>query len=105
MPSIFPGATDKNLLISVAGVGARTGFSSLMSNSITNFHTLDTGQHFPLKLYEPVSADDGLFATGETGYTERDGISDAGLKHFQDAYAGEQISTEDLFYTPPPELT
>jgi predicted helicase len=28
----------------------------------------------------------------------RDGISDAGLKHFQAAYPGEQISKEDLFY-------
>ena len=60
-------------------------------------HT-DNGQCFPLKLYEPASAEDGLFATGDTGYTERDGISDAGLKHFQDAYPGEQISKEDLFY-------
>ncbi|PLS20460.1 type ISP restriction/modification enzyme [Neptunicoccus cionae] len=60
--------------------------------------TYNNSQCFPLKLYEPASADDGLFATGETGYTERDGISDAGLKHFQDAYAGEQISKEDLFY-------
>ena len=67
-------------------------------DTLPNLHTVDSGQCFPLKLYEPASADDGLFATGETGYTERDGISDAGLKHFQDAYAGEQISKEDLFY-------
>ena len=63
-----------------------------------NFADMDSSQCFPLKLYEPASADDGLFATGEAGHTERDGISDAGLKHFQDAYAGEQISKEDLFY-------
>ena len=41
-------------------------------------------------------ANDGLFATGEIGYNKRDGISNAGLKHFQEAYAGEQISKEDL---------
>jgi predicted helicase len=68
-----------------------------MFGDLSNFHAMDTGQCFPLKLYEPASAD-GLFATGETGYTERDGINDAGLKHFQDAYPDEQISKEDLFY-------
>ena len=28
----------------------------------------------------------------------QDGITDAGLKHFQDAYPGETITKEDLFY-------
>ena len=28
----------------------------------------------------------------------KDGISDAGLKHFLEAYPGEEISKEDLFY-------
>ena len=98
MPRIFPNAATENLVIQVSGVGARSGFSALLMDTLPNLHTVDSGQCFPLKLYEPTSADDGLFATGETGYTERDGISDAGLKHFQDAYAGEQISKEDLFY-------
>jgi predicted helicase len=70
----------------------------LLANAVPDIQFLDNGQCFPLKLFEPASADDSLFATGETGYTERDGISDVGLKHFQDAYAGEQISKEDLFY-------
>ena len=98
MPRIFPNAATENLVIQVSGVGARAGFSALMSNALPCLDSVEKGQCFPLKLYEPASADDGLFATGETGYTERDGISDAGLKHFQDAYAGEQISKEDLFY-------
>ena len=67
-------------------------------DQVPDLEVISKSQCFPLKLYEPASADDGLFATGETGYTERDGISDAGLKHFKDAYAGEQISKEDLFY-------
>ena len=31
-------------------------------------------------------------------YHLRDGVSDAGLRHFQDAYPGEVISKEDVFY-------
>ncbi|MCC5848691.1 MAG: type III restriction endonuclease subunit R [Verrucomicrobia bacterium] len=34
----------------------------------------------------------------EIGYQRRDGISDAGLAHFQKAYPGEKINKEDLFY-------
>lgn len=98
IPKIFPAQGAKNLVIQVSGVGARAGFAAMMFDCPPTLDTIEKGQCFPLKLYEPASADDSLFATGETGYTERDGISDAGLKHFQDTYAGEQISKEDLFY-------
>jgi predicted helicase len=98
LPRIFPTDEVNNLVLQVSGVGARSGFSALIMNTLPNLHTVDSGQCFPLKLYEPTSADGGLFATGETGFTERDGVSDVGLKHFQDAYVGEQISKEDLFY-------
>lgn len=98
LPKIFPTDAADNLVIQVSGVGARAGFSALLSEAMPNLHTLDSGQCFPLKLYELASADDGLFATDETSYTERDGIRDAGLKHFQNAYSGEEISKEDLFY-------
>jgi predicted helicase len=98
MPKVFPAAGNANLAICVTGPGAGSDFSALLTNVLPNLHLQSTSQCFPLKLYEPASADDGLFATGETGYTERDGISDAGLKHFQDAYPNEQISKEDLFY-------
>ncbi|WP_416882848.1 DEAD/DEAH box helicase [Marivita sp.] len=98
LPQLFPTKVVKNLVLQVSGVGARAGFSALIMDALPNYHTIDSGMCFPLKLYEPASAEDGLFATGETGYTERDGISDAGLKHFKDAYPGEQINKEDLFY-------
>lgn len=97
MHTQFPVPDVENLTIDLS-TGAGKGFSAIMLNRAPSFDAVAKGQCFPLKLYEPASADDGLFATGETGYTERDGISDAGLKHFQDAYAGEQISKEDLFY-------
>jgi predicted helicase len=36
----------------MSGMGARNGFSALMTNMVPNFHTLDTGQCFPMFLYE-----------------------------------------------------
>ncbi len=90
--------TEDDRVFSIVGRGENTPFSVLMSNCIPELKLLYNGQNFPLKIYEHASVDDGLFATGETGYIERDGISDAGLKHFQNAYAGEKMSKEDLFY-------
>jgi predicted helicase len=42
----------------------------------------------------------GLFDSEEleTQYQRRDAITDEGLQHFLDAYPGEQISKEDIFY-------
>ena len=98
IPRMFPTSSQRNKVLWVTGVGANMEFSCYISSEIPDLQGPAKIQCFPLKLYEPASADDGLFATGETGYTERDGISDVGLKHFQDAYPGEQISKEDLFY-------
>jgi len=98
MPRIFPNAEASNRVIAVSGIGARAGFSSLMVDALPNLHTVDSSQCFPLHLYEDTPADDGLFATGKTGLTQRDGITDAGLAHFQAAYPNEAISKEDLFY-------
>ncbi|MEH6830237.1 MAG: type ISP restriction/modification enzyme [Sulfitobacter sp.] len=96
---IFPDNSPSNRSIMVTGRGSRNGFSTFISDVKPDLNILEASvQCFPLKLYEPASADDGLFATGEKGCTERDGISDAGLKHFQAAYPDEQISKEDLFY-------
>ena len=98
MYGMFPTATVVNRAISIKGNWRQDGQIALMHDHVYADQSDGGAQVFPLNLYEPASADDGLFATGETGYTERDGISDAGLKHFQDAYPDVQISKEDLFY-------
>ena len=43
---------EQNLVICISGIGARSGFSALMTNLVPNLHTLDTGQCFPMFLYE-----------------------------------------------------
>ncbi|MCA1285152.1 DEAD/DEAH box helicase [Salipiger bermudensis] len=101
MPHIFPSAISANLVIQVSGVGARAGFSALMMDALPNLHTVDSGQCFPIYLYEETQPDDGLFAASgdqASGLTRRDAITDEGLAHFQAAYPGEEISKEDLFY-------
>ena len=102
MPSFFPNSDLENFTICVSGVGAGKGFSSLMVSGVPNLHTIDTGQCFPLRLYEAEGEqkDTDLFTSDNVicGYRVRDGITDAGLKHFQAAYPGEEISKEDIFY-------
>jgi len=101
MPRIFPESGAKNLMIQVAGVGARAGFSALIADSITGLDTIEKGQCFPLYLYDEaaqVSNDDLFFVSAEGGLRRRDAITDAGLSHFQSAYPGEPLNKEDLFY-------
>ncbi|NQY82481.1 MAG: damage-inducible protein, partial [Alphaproteobacteria bacterium] len=104
MPQIFPNAVAKNRVIAVTGVGGRSGFACLMVDCLPNLHTLDTGQCFPLKLYESRSrvarnmGDMFAFDDPMDAYTIKDGITDGGLKHFHDAYGTTTISKEDIFY-------
>ncbi|MDD2720921.1 MAG: DEAD/DEAH box helicase family protein [Gallionella sp.] len=108
VPRVFPDPTAKNLAIFVTGIGARSGFSTLMVDSLPNLHTLDSGQCFPLYLYDESEAKSedaksltpDLFAAPEkkAGLRRRDALTDEGLAHFQSVYHGEQISKEDVFY-------
>ena len=106
MPQIFPIQKKDNKIICLAGSGARSGFSVLISDKITDYQTLDNGQCFPLYLYEPkkqLTENSDLFdktkqALLETEYTRKDGISDRGLRHFFTAYPSETITKEDVFY-------
>ena len=101
MSRIFPTPDSKNVLIQVSGVGSRAGFSTLMADRLPDLHHIDSGQCFPLWLYEKAEAQDGLFAGDEkqgAPLTRRDAITDAGLARFQAAYPGQDISKRDLFH-------
>ncbi|MCP1318111.1 type ISP restriction/modification enzyme [Halomonas sp. 707B3] len=100
MPRIFPNAEAYNLVIQVSGVGARAGFSALMTDRMPSLDTIEKGQCFPLYLYEKPE-DQDLFAAAGGNSTcphRRDAITDEGLVYFQAAYPVETISKEDLFY-------
>lgn len=105
IPRIFPHQSTGNFVICVTGLGESAGFSSLISRVIPNFHFIAGAQCFPLYLYdEEAQAQAGdtpdIFAAVATlaERPRRDAITDAGLAHFQEAYPGEVISKEDLFY-------
>lgn len=114
MPRIFPDATVDNRVICVTGRGETVGFSALIVDKLPNLHTIASGQCFPLKLYEKTAQDESIRSDGAPAdlfennqrisintdgeYTVKDGITDAGLAHFQAAYPAETISKEDVFY-------
>lgn len=106
MSQIFPTADAKNLIICVIGRGATKPFCGFIANTIPDFEMISKGQCFPLYLYgEEIeeNSDTDLFIQSKTNtadgkYTRKDAISDAGLKHFQDAYPTKMIGKEDIFY-------
>ncbi|ATI38443.1 DEAD/DEAH box helicase [Acinetobacter baumannii] len=111
MPRIFPNTKTENIVICVAGAGAKNSFSCLLANTLPNLGMVDIGvtQCFPLYLYDEVIEqknvgsgdlfDNSLDLTvNQINYNRKSGITDEGLEHFQAAYPCEQITKEDIFY-------
>jgi predicted helicase len=101
IPRIFPAAGVENRVISIAGVGARSGFSVLMLDAIPNLDTIEKGQCFPRYLYEATRPGGELFGasgTEEPSYHRTDAITDEAVSHFEVAYPGEKITKDDLFH-------
>ena len=100
-PFFFPNSEAANLVIQVSGVGARAGFSALMTDQVPSLDTIEKGQCFSLYLYKEAQPDDDLLGSPESqtdGFIRRDAITDKGLASFQAAYPGQEISKKDLFY-------
>lgn len=102
IPSLFPSARVElsNLVIMVTGIGASKDFSSLITDAIPNIHMHDTGQCFPLYIYEKQETlTDGLFADTqvEEDYVRKDAIPDTIPTEFRSVY-DNAITKEDIFY-------
>ena len=80
----FPTPDAENRLICVTGTGAQTDFSCLMTDTIPNLHTLDTGQTFPRWTYQK----DG---------TREDNITNHALDRFQTFYKDKSITKDNIF--------
>lgn len=107
MPRLFPmgEAGTENRAILVDGKRSEAGQFALMTSCLVCHFPDANDQSFPRCLYD--AADDpeedtpqgDLLARQPAGQpTCRDAITDAGLKHFTDAYPGEAISKDDVFY-------
>lgn len=99
MPRIFPDSESRNRVIAITGKGERSGFSVLMMDALPNLHTVDSGQCFPLWLYEPVAGERDLLASEtDSGLRRRNAITDYALERFRTAYPAETIEREDVFH-------
>ena len=99
MSRIFPNGELPNRVIAVTGKGGRSGFSALMMDALPNLHTIDTGQCFPLWLYDSdEGAEADLLGEQVPGYRRLDAITDYGLQQFRSAYPSEPITREDIFH-------
>ncbi len=121
MPRLFPSSKAYNRVIMVKQRWSGDGQLALMVDVIPDLQTDGGTQCFPRYTYEsdrsepeaeePDAADvapPALFvrepapaaynALASDAPARRDGITDAGLVHFQSAYPGENITKEDLFY-------
>jgi predicted helicase len=100
VPRLFPPADGQNRAIGVSGATNRSAFTLLMCGSLPDLcmANMNGTQFFPRWVYSISQKQVGLFEHAETGPGRRDAITDAGLKHFTDAYPGEAITKDDLFY-------
>ena len=93
------GPNMKNLGIAITGPGAGSPFSALMLDVIPNFHSMDTGQIFPLwfATNEPAeSLGQATFDFDEEVSIEHS-ITDWALTLFKKTY-GEDVTKDDIFY-------
>lgn len=104
MPRIFPDGLSDNIVICINGVGAQKEFSALVARHIPDLHLIQTGQCFPLYLYEPESesaaSQSGLFndQAPSQRLKRREAVTDEGWTFFRAAYPGKILSKEDVFY-------
>lgn len=108
-PKFFPEKSVKNRVITLVGLGTPKEFSAIITDVVPDLQVQANGQCFPLYIYEPNRGEDApepanmdFFEEQPVGsegkYSVKEGISDLGLKHFQEAYPDAIISKEDLFY-------
>lgn len=99
LPKLFPSDGSGNLVITVSGVGARVPFTCLLTDCLPNFHTVETGQTFPMWVYEDAEPNaDDLFSEESSHSMRRDGIGSYALSKFQSTYNNFSITKEDIFY-------
>lgn len=104
LPRLFP-AGQSNLTIMVKQRPPSGSQLALMVNSISELQSDGGTQCFPRYYFDVADEPDEdapqgeLLARQPSGQlARRDAITDGGLRHFTDAYSGEAITKDDVFY-------
>lgn len=112
MPRIFPREDTANRVICVSGAGGKVAFGALMSCMVPSLHMIDMGgsQCFPLYIYDisngeadaSAHEDQSELLTRTTSSQQpnqrRSAITETSLLRFRQAYPGEKVEADDLFY-------
>ncbi|ACM03922.1 DEAD/DEAH box helicase [Cereibacter sphaeroides] len=99
MPRFFPNREAVNRVIMVKQRWHGDGQLALMVDRVPDLQSDGGTQCVSLYIYDQQDEEPlGLFEAQSSGLQRRDAITSAGLAHFQDAYPGEAITKEDLFY-------
>lgn len=96
---IFPTPKHKNVVISCINVGSSKEFSTIISDTYSEYQLVFANQSFPLYYYEENKVQQkGLFDGDESQkYVRRDAISDFILERAKQQY-GKTVTKEDIFY-------
>ena len=100
MPRQFPSADAGNVAIVITGPGAQD-FSAIAVNCLPNYDFQSKSISLPRYIFPSVGDDapaDLLSSQTAQPATRIDGITDAAVAQFRNAYPGETISKDDLFY-------
>jgi predicted helicase len=93
--------TAYNRVICISAPGYTSGFTAILTELTPELclSAMKGGtQCFPLVIYDDQGENVDDLLSGEPTNAQRDGVTDAGLKHFQNAYPREEITKEDIFY-------
>ena len=102
IPRMLSPTTRSNRIITIKARYTGYGHLALITDGAVSDQPDGGAYCFPLYVYDSVPESEG--STGDmiseqiTYHRRRDAITDAGLASFQEAYQGEAISKEDLFY-------
>ena len=100
---IFPSKDSKNKLIVISGVGARAGFSCLMTDCLPCLDMIEKGQCFPLYNYsEELDNKKNIFNQNsifkEDSNNSQENICSEYLNRVQKKLDCSDVTNEDIFY-------
>ncbi|MFT4187919.1 MAG: DEAD/DEAH box helicase family protein [Aeromicrobium sp.] len=103
LPQLIPTAATQNFGIVVPSAGSHSPNTFLMIDAIPDLHVVDSGRYLGRYRYEQVE-DSGMLDFGVAdddvvdSYRRIDNITDEALARFRQAYPGEKVDKDDIFF-------